>query len=159
MVHGDAGRDLADPVMKAHPVLEQALDHRGHVGRLERAAHIAMAHAAAGAERHLAVLQVESGVREQVVVAGVVVMHVADHDVLDRVGIDADREEALARRPQEVAAALLRHRRVEPGVEDQRAVLADNRPDEIIERHRPVMRVAAVEILARVRWWCAYRTA
>ena len=38
------GRDLAVPVVEAHPVLEQAVDHRRHIGRLERAAHIAMAH-------------------------------------------------------------------------------------------------------------------
>ena len=135
--------------MEADPVAEHALDHRGHVGDLERAADVAVAHAAAGAERHLAVLKVERRVREQIVVAGVVVMHVADDDVLDPVRIDADRLETVARRKQEVAPAFFRHRRVEAGVEDQGAALADNGPDEIVERHRPVMRVAAIEILAR----------
>ena len=77
-----------------------------------------------------------------------VVMHVADDDVADLVGIDPDRLEAVARRAQEVAAALFRHRLVEAGVEDEGAVLADDRPHEIIERHRPVMRVAAIEILS-----------
>ena len=149
MVHGDAGRDLAGPVVEADAVAEHALDHRGHVGRLERAADIAVAHAAAGAERHLAVLNVKRRVREQIVVAGVVVMHVADDDILDPVRIDADRQEPVARRTQKLAPALFRHRRVEAGVEDQRPALADNGPDEIVERHRPVMRVAAVEIVSR----------
>ena len=63
--------------------------------------------------------------------------------------IDPDREQPLARRMQEFALALFRHRRVKPGVEDQGAALADDRPDEIIERHRPIMRVATVKILAR----------
>ena len=108
-----------------------------------------MAHAAPGAERHFAVLNVERRVREQIVVAGMVVMHVADDDILDPVRIDADRLEAVARRKQEIATALFRHRRVEAGVEDQRAALADNGPDEIIERHRPVMRVTAIEIVPR----------
>jgi hypothetical protein len=108
-----------------------------------------MAHAAPGAERHLAVLQVECGVGEQIVVAGMVVMHVADDDVADLFGVDPDRHEAVARAAQELAPALFRHRRIEPGVEDQRPALADDRPDEIIERHGPVMRVAAIEVLAR----------
>ena len=149
MVHGDAGRDLAGPVVEPDAVAEHAPDHRGHVFRLERAADIAVAHAAPGAERHLAVLDVKRRVREQIVVAGVVVMHVADDDILDPVRIDADRQEPVARRTQKLAPALFRHCRVEAGVEDQRPALADNGPDEIVERHRPVMRVAAVEIVAR----------
>ena len=117
---------------------------------LERAAQIGVAHAAPGAERHLAVLQVIGRVREQIVVAGMVVMHVADHDVL-HLRRDRRRSPASPSRGggQELAPALLRHRLVEPGVEDQGAALADDRPDEIIERHRHVVRVAAEEILAR----------
>ena len=136
-------------VVEADAVAEHAPDHRGHVFRLERAADVAVAHAAPGAERHLAVLNVKRRVREQIVVAGVVVMHVADDDILDPVRIDADRQEPVARRTQKLAPALFRHRRVEAGVEDQRPALADNGPDEIVERHRPVMRVAAVEIVSR----------
>src|SRR5207302_699207 len=48
-----------------------------------------------------------------------------------------------------LAPALFCHRLVEAGVEDQRAALADHRPDEIVERHRPVMRIAAIKIVAR----------
>src|SRR5215213_3229544 len=36
-----------------------------------------------------------------------------------------------------------------PVSKDQGTALADNGPDEIVERHRPVMRVATVEILTR----------
>src|SRR5438105_4131604 len=77
-------------------------------------------------------------------------MHVADDDVADRCRIDADRPETVARRPKKLALALLCHRLVEAGVEDQRAILADDRPDEVIERHRAVvMRIAAEKTLPR----------
>ena len=128
MVHGDAGRDLAGPVVEPDAVAEHAPDHRGHVVRLERAADIAVAHAASGAERHFAVLNVERRVREQIVVAGVVVMHVADDDILDPVRIDADRQEPVARRTQKLAPALFRHCRVEAGVEDQASGSRRQRP-------------------------------
>ena len=90
------------------------------------------------------------GVREQVAVAGMVVMHVADDYVADGRRIDPDREQPVAWRSQEFPLALFRHCLVEAGIEDQGAVLADDRPDEIIERHRAVvMRVRREKTLAR----------
>lgn len=72
----------------------------------------------------------------------------ADH-VRDLARIDADRQQTVARRMQEVAPALPGHRLVEAGIEDYRALLADDRSHEVIERHRHLVRVAAIEILAR----------
>ena len=69
-----------------------------HVVFAERDAQHLVAHAAAGGVGHLGVLHVIARVGEQVVVAGVVLMHVGDDDVLDLVGLDAERLQPLADR-------------------------------------------------------------
>lgn len=51
-----------------------------------------------GGEGHLAVLQVEARRREQVVIAGVVVVHVRDDDVLDACSVHARCLESLGYR-------------------------------------------------------------
>jgi hypothetical protein len=45
------------------------------------------------------------------------------------------------------ALALASHRLVEAGIEHDRAALADDRPDEEVERLRPVVRIATDEAL------------
>ena len=101
------------------------------------------------AVRHLGVLQMIAGARKQVVVADVVVMQMADDDVLDLVGVDADRLEPLADRLEQGAAALLGHGGVEAGVDDEGAGGPDDRPDVIVERLQDVVRIAADVVLRR----------
>src|SRR5258708_6398790 len=48
-----------------------------------------------------------------------------------------------------IAPALCRHRRREAGVDDDLAPAAAYQPHEVVERHRPVVRIAADEVLAR----------
>src|SRR5260370_11596127 len=108
-----------------------------------------MAHAAAGARRHLAFLKVVGRVREKVEIAGVVVMHVRDDHVGHLRRVDADRPQALGRRPQRLAPAPARALRIEAGIDHIGLSGADDRPDVIVERHRAVVRVAADEIRAR----------
>src|SRR5260370_14885732 len=108
-----------------------------------------MAHAAAGAIRHLAFLNVVGRVREQVEIAGVVVMHVRDDHVGPLRGADADRRQALGRRRQRRAPAPARALRIEAVIDHIGLSGADDRPDVIVERHRAVVRVAADEIRAR----------
>ena len=75
---------------------EHLAHHRDDVVLLEGVAQLRVAHAAAGRIVHLAVLQVIARAREQIVVAAVVVVHVADDHGLDLVRIDADRREPVA---------------------------------------------------------------
>ena len=105
-----------------------------------------MTHAAPGGVSHLAILQVIAGAREQIVVADVIVMHVADDDGLDVGGIDADRLQPVAHRLDRLALALLPHRRIEAGVDNDGALGPDDRPDIEVERLQHVVRIAADEV-------------
>ena len=51
--------------------------------------------AAPGGKGHLCRLQVEAGVREHVQVAGVVIVHMADDDVFDAVGLYPDFSQTI----------------------------------------------------------------
>src|SRR5207245_7449262 len=62
---------------------------------------------------------------------------------------DAEQTQAVRRATQVLASALGSHRRGKAGVDDQLASAAAHQPDEVVERHRPVVRVAADEVLAR----------
>jgi hypothetical protein len=149
-VHGDAGRHLALAVMEPGAAGEDPPHHLDHILGLEGAAQVGVAHAASGAERHLPVLQVIMRIRKHVVVSAMVVVHVGDDDVLDLLGLDADRLQPHGGGAQVLALALGAHLRGEAGVEDEAAILALDRPDEIVERHRHVVLVAADEILRRM---------
>src|SRR3954469_19628876 len=90
-------------------------------------------------------------VRETVEIAGMVVMQMGEDDVLDRVDVDAERAQRLDRRAQESALALRGDLRIEAGVDDEAASATPRHPDEIVHRHRTVMRVAADEMIATAR--------
>ena len=77
-----------------------------------------------------------------------VVVHVGDDHVGDLARIDPDGAQAVPGAAQKLALAPLGHLRVEAGVEDEGRVAAHDRPDEIVQRHRAVVRVAADEVLA-----------
>ena len=106
-----------------------------------------VAHVAAGRVVQLDLLQVELRRRKAVIGADVVVMHMGEDHVLDRVGIDADQRQRLGRAAQMAAPARRRDLCGKAGVDDHRAVRRDRHPDEIIHRHRAVMRVAADEMV------------
>ena len=94
------------PSWKRDAAGEHLAHHRDHVVLFVGEAELLVAHAAAGAVVHLLVLHVVAGARKQIDVAAVVVVHVADDDVLDLVGIDAEPLQALADRRDDGAAAL-----------------------------------------------------
>src|ERR1043166_9190615 len=70
-----------------------------------------------------------------------------DDDVLHALGRDAERLEPFARRLDDVALALLRHRLVEAGVDHESAVRPRDRPDVKIDRLLNVVRIAADVVL------------
>ena len=109
-----------------------------------------MAHAAAGAVLHLAVLHVIARARKQVVVAAVVEMHVADDDGLDALRIDAERAERLAHRLDDLALAAVADRLVEAGIDHDGPARADDRPDVVVERLDDVVRIGVDVVVGRL---------
>ena len=87
--------------------------------------------------------------RKQIVIAAMVVMQMADDDVLDAFRRDAERGKAVAHRLDHLALALLAHRLVEAGIDDDGAGRTDDRPDEKVERLQHVVRIAVDEIHRR----------
>ena len=120
LVHGDAGRQFLGAVVEFAAIGEHLAHHGVHVGLAERNAQHLVAHAAAGGVGHLGVLDMIARIGEQVVIAGMVPMHVGGDDVLDLVGFDAERLEPLADRMGDLARALLGRGFVEAGVDRQK---------------------------------------
>ena len=150
VVHGDARHDLVFAVVERATARKDLAHHGNDVLDLERQPQRPMAHAASGGVGHFAVLQVIARLRKQIVVAAMVVMQVADDDVLDAVGRDAKRSEPLAHRLDHLALALLAHRLVEAGIDHDGAGRPDDRPDEEVERLQHVVGIA-VDIIRRRR--------
>ena len=107
-----------------------------------------MAHAAPGGVGHFAVLQMIPRLRKQIVIAAMVVMQMADDDVLDRLRRDAERRKPVTHRLDHLALAFLAHRLVEAGIDDDGAGRPDDRPDEEVERLQYVVRIA-VDVIGR----------
>ena len=78
-------------------------------------------------------------------------MQMGEDHILDRIHIDVERAERLDRTTQERPVSLLRYFRVEAGVDDEGAAASLRHPHEVVHRHRPVMRVAADEMIAAPR--------
>ncbi len=148
-VQRDAGKELGVAAMEAHAAGVDAAHHAHHVFHLESAAEAVVAHVAAGRVRHLELLHVQQGRREKIEVADVVVVQVRDHHVLHLRRVHAEQPQPLGRAAQVVPRALERHGFREAGVHHHFAAFAADQPHEVVERHRPVVRIAADEILRR----------
>ena len=105
-----------------------------------------MAHVAAGRVMQFGLLQMELGIRETMKIADMVVVHMGQDHVLDRARVDAEQAERLHRATQERALAPFRYFGVKAGIDDDGPTPAPCHPDEIVHRHRPVMRIAADEM-------------
>ena len=145
----DSGKELGVAVVELDSPGVNAPHHAGDVLCLEGAAVALFAHVAPGRVLHLQVLQVQRRRGKQLEIADVVVVQVRDHDILDRRRIDAEQAQAVRRATQVLASALGSHCRGKTGVDHQLAPAAAHQPDEVVERHRTIVRVAADEVLAR----------
>ena len=132
--------------MKGNAAGKDLAHHRDHVVDLERQAQRRVAHAAPGRIGHLAILQMIMRTGKQIVVAHVIVMHVADDNGSYLRGIDADRFQSFVDRLDHFALTLLAHGRVEAGIEDDGAGASDNGPNVEVERLQHVVRIAADEV-------------
>jgi hypothetical protein len=97
-------RNLSRAVVELHPTIVDAPNGGNDVVDLKRVAQDSMSHAAAGAERHLGILDVESSGRKQIDGTGMVEMHVGQHDIANKRGNDAYPVEHVADRGQYYAS-------------------------------------------------------
>ena len=86
----DARRQGLRVVMKHQALGIEPAHHLQNVGFLVRMAQCIVQHVPPGGVSHLAILQMIPRLGEGFVIADMVVMHVADHDILDAHRIDAD---------------------------------------------------------------------
>src|SRR5262245_52739093 len=123
--------------------------HHAHdVLDVEGVTHRLVAHAAPRRVLHLEVLQMKGRARKQIEVTDVIVMQVRDDDVLHALRFDAHQRKRILDRAHELALAAGSRGGVESRINDEFPFRAAHEPDEVVERHRSVMRVAAKEILA-----------
>src|SRR5215208_3315974 len=115
---------------------------------LERMRQPRISHEAPRGIRKLAFLEMESRVRKPVEISHMVVMQMREDDIFDRIHIDVERAERLHGTAQERPLPLLRYLRVETGVDDEGTPSSFRHPHEVVHRHRPVVRVAADEMVA-----------
>jgi hypothetical protein len=148
-MHGHARHDLVLAVVKRGAPRKNLTHHGDDVVGLERHAQYLVAHAAAGRIGHLAILQVIARLREQVVIAAMVVVQMADDDGCDRFRRDAERQQPIAHRLDHLALAPLPHGLVEAGIDHDGAGRPDDGPDEVVERLQHVMQIAVDEIRRR----------
>ncbi len=80
-------------------------------------------------------------------ISRMIVMHVRDHDMLDPVRGNANGAETVRDRADDRAAAAPCRVLIESGVDQDRALVVDDGPDVVVQRHRPVVLVAAQEIV------------
>ena len=147
MMDGNPRHDLVLAVVEGDAAGKHLAHHRDYVVDLERQAQRRVAHAAPGGVGHLAILQMIARAGKQIVVADVIVVHVADDDGRYLCGVDADRFQSFADRLDHFALTLLAHGRVEAGIEDDGAGASDNGPNVEVERLQHVVGVAADEVL------------
>ena len=96
---------------------------------------------------HLRLLQVEAGLGEFMEVANVIIVHVGEDHILDPGGVAAQQSEGIDGVSLQLAAALAAAFGGEADIDDDLAVCVLGEPDEVVHRHRTVMRVAADEVL------------
>src|SRR3954471_3002621 len=109
-------------------------------------------HVAADRVVQLRLLQMELRVREAMEIADVIVVQVRQNDVLDLVAVDADELQRVDRVAQECALAPLSGFLCEAAVDDERALRPLRDPEEIVHRHRRVVRIAADEMIGAFRF-------
>src|ERR1700712_1108018 len=103
----------------------------------------------------LTFLEMESSLWKPVEITRMVVVQVAQDDILNLVRIDIERGERLHWATQECPLSPLRHFRVDPGIDNKGAASPLCQPQEIVHRHRAVVRIAADEVLAPLRIACS----
>ena len=100
-----------------------------------------MAHAAAGCERHLGVLNVEGRAGKKRKPPGVIVVKMRDDDVADGAGVDPDRGERCSDRRQHPSLPRAGDFGRKAGIDDNRSGGVADHPDVIVERHVSIVQI------------------
>ena len=95
----------------------------------------------------LDLLEMKRRGREAVECANMVVMHVGQDHVGDRVAVESDQRQCLGGAAQVPPAARRCDFGSEAGVDYKTTLSTNSGPDEIVHRHRAVMRIAADEMI------------
>src|SRR5579883_434468 len=148
-VQTDAGGELLIAIVKNDAPAKQFLHDGDHVFFVEGVAHRRVAHQAAGTVLHLTVLHVIFRGRKQVMIPRVVIMHMTEDHVFHARRIDPDGFQPLARRAEKIAAAAAARELIKAGIDDDGAISGHQGPDEVIQRHGDIVRVAADEVFTR----------
>jgi hypothetical protein len=80
-------------------------------------------------------------------IAGVIKVHVRDNHVFDLIGVEPDHPQSFSDRTKERPLSFCRTRCIEAGIEYETPFLPDDSPDEIIKRHRAVVRIATDKVM------------
>ena len=91
-MHRDSRCDLRGPVMETHAPVMHSPHGRNDVFDLECMAQNPVAHASTRAIRHLGILDVKPSRGEKVDAAGMVKMHVRQHDVANSGGVPVEKD-------------------------------------------------------------------
>src|SRR5262249_45685203 len=145
-MYAQARGEFIGPVVELQAAAEQPPHHRAYVIALKDLAYRGVTHMPAGHIGHLEILEMKGRAWEQVMIPAVVVVHVRDDDIADVPRFDTDHGQTLARATQHLATSFLADGSIEASVDDVGLVRPDDRPDEVVDRHRPVMRIAAEEV-------------
>lgn len=146
----DSGRNLAVAIMEGDALVIDVAHHQRDIFGREGMPQQPVAHAAAGGIGHLAVLQMETGIRKAIQIAGVVVVQMRYHHVADRFRPNAEFSQRIRRIDVEGATARFRRGGVEAGIDQNVAAVAAHQPDEVIEiGRRRLVRVGRQEIHGR----------
>src|ERR1700722_1760034 len=150
-MHRQAGRKLGVAIVEHHAAGIVQPHHPADVLDLERMRQPRILHVAPGGIEQFAFLQMKPRLRKAVEISDMVVMQMGQNDVFNRIGIDTEGCERLHRVAQECALAPCRYFGVEAGIDHKGSAAAFCHPDEIIHRHRPIMRIATDKVVAAPR--------
>jgi hypothetical protein len=124
----EARRNGGIAIVEDDSIAVDGTNHTNDVVDLVSATHEAVRHLTPGHEGHFAVLDMKSGIGKELEVAGVIEVHVSDHDIVDFAGVHTKDREALDRRLYEATAPAGGNLRTKPRVDDADPLRADCDP-------------------------------
>ena len=128
-------------------------DHPGDIIWLECMSNRSVTHVAARRVGHFIILQMVAGVREQVFVTAMVVMHMRNDDIAHIGRVDIDCRETFGYRASNRAATLSCDCFAEAGIDNDRALVIAYDPDEVVQWHIGlVMRIAVDKVCMCFAW-------
>jgi hypothetical protein len=133
-MYPDAGSELAIPVVKDDPIFVHQTDRADHVLRRKRSPHAAVTHAAPGRVVHLGGLQMKSGIRKCVEIAGVIVMKMREYHIAHTSGVNLKLSERFDRMLQHSPTAPRTLSCIKTSIHQHVTVAIARKPNEIIER-------------------------